>query len=92
MDVRDRGESRTYHLRTMGGRQEIDFIVEGPEGVLGFEVKLSSSIGDRDVQHLHWLKDQLGDDLLDAVVLHTGPEAYRRRDGIAVIPLELLGP
>lgn len=85
-------ESRTYHLRTMGGRQEIPFIVEGPEGVLAFEVKLSSSIGDRDVQHLHWLKGQLGNDLLDAVVLHTGPEAYRRRDGIAVIPLELLGP
>lgn len=38
------------------------------------------------------LREQLGDDYADAAVLHTGPEAYRRQDGIAVIPLGLLGP
>jgi hypothetical protein len=30
-------------------------------------------------------------DLLDAVVLNTGPQAYRRADGIAIVPLALLG-
>jgi len=30
--------------------------------------------------------------MLDAVVISTGPEAYRRRDGIAVVPAAVLGP
>jgi uncharacterized protein len=29
--------------------------------------------------------------LIDAVVVNTGPEAYRRKDGVAVVPLALLG-
>jgi hypothetical protein len=33
-----------------------------------------------------------GADLLDAVVVTTGAEAYRRPDGIAVVPAALLGP
>ena len=35
--------------------------------------------------------DRAGPGLLDAAVITTGPEAYRRRDGIAVIPAALLG-
>lgn len=85
-------DAHLYHLRTAGGRQEIDLIVERDDGVLALETKLSTSVGDRDVRHLLWLRDRLGDDLIDAAVLNTGPEAYRRRDGIAVIPLALLGP
>jgi len=38
------------------------------------------------------LRDQIADDLLDAVILTTGPEACRTVDGIAVVPLALLGP
>lgn len=58
---------------------------------MGVEVKLSRSIDAKDVKHLRWLRDEL-DDCVDLVVLHTGPEAYRRRDGIAVVPVALLGP
>ena len=32
------------------------------------------------------------DKLLDAIVINTGPNAYRRPDGIAVVPLGLLAP
>jgi len=39
-----------------------------------------------------WLRERIGDDLLDAVVINTRPEAYRREDGIAIIPAVLLGP
>lgn len=85
-------EARTGHLRTEGGRHEIDFIVEGGGTVLALEAKLAASVDDRDVRHLRWLGAQLGDDLADAVMLTTGPEAYRRSDGIAVVPLALLGP
>ncbi|MEI6373623.1 MAG: DUF4143 domain-containing protein, partial [Actinomycetes bacterium] len=41
---------------------------------------------------LLWLREQLGDQVVDAAVLTTGEHAYRRRDGIAVVPLGLLGP
>jgi len=30
--------------------------------------------------------------VLDGFVITTGPYAYRRQDGIAVVPLALLGP
>jgi hypothetical protein len=53
---------------------------------------LFGSIEDRDTTHLHWLADQLGDALLDAIIINIGPHAYRRRDGIAVVPLGILGP
>lgn len=86
-------EASVFHLRTKAGRQEIDLIVQRPDGrVLAIEVKLSAPTNDRDVRHLHWLADEIGDDLLDAVVVTAGAHAYRRQDGIAVVPAALLGP
>ena len=58
---------------------------------MAIEVKLARTVTDEPVRHLLWLSERLGDDLLDAVVVTTGPEAYRRRDGIAVVPAALLG-
>lgn len=86
-------EAHVRHLRMLNGRQEIDLIVERDDHrVLAIEVKLSETVTDDDVKHLHWLRGKIGNDLLDAVVLTTGLHAYRRRDGIAVIPAALLGP
>ena len=85
--------ARVGHLRTKGGDHEIDIIVESNDATcVALEVKFSGTIGDADVRHLHWLGEQLGDRLVDKVVLHTGPYAYRRPDGVAVVPLALLGP
>ncbi|MGF1647231.1 MAG: ATP-binding protein [Kineosporiaceae bacterium] len=85
--------ARVSHLRQEAGRREVDLIVEGPGlRVLALEVKLTRSPGDGDVRNLLWLRDQLGDDLLDAVVVTAGPYAYRRPDGVAVVPAALLGP
>jgi predicted AAA+ superfamily ATPase len=96
LDVRvyaQAAEARVGHLRTAGGEHEVDLILERDDGrVIGIEVKLSSAVGDGDVRHLRWLRDQLGPDLLDAVVITTGEYAYRREDGIAVVPAALLGP
>jgi hypothetical protein len=36
--------------------------------------------------------DRIGDDLVDSLVVTTGAEAYRRPDGIGVVPAALLGP
>lgn len=86
-------EANVRHLRSQRGEREIDFIIVGPDGgVVAVEVKLSASVNTDDTKHLVWLKDRLGDQLLDAVVVTTGPEAYRREDGIAVVPAALLGP
>jgi len=49
-------------------------------------------VTDDDVKHLLWLRRVIGADLLDAAVITTGTDAYRRPDGIAVIPAALLGP
>lgn len=86
-------EATTGHFRTHRGEHEIDLIVERRDGrVVACETKLSGAISDADVKQLHWLADRIGADLLDMMVLTTGPEAYRRRDGVAVVPAALLGP
>ena len=82
---------RTSHLRTRNGDHEIDLIVENTAGrVVAIEVKLARDPDDADVRHLHWLGDRIGERLVDKVVVTTGEYAYRRDDGVAVIPLGLL--
>ncbi|MGO9248224.1 MAG: ATP-binding protein [Solirubrobacteraceae bacterium] len=85
-------EARTAHLRTWSGDREIDLIVERGRAILAIEVKLGQTPDERDVRHLRWLQNELGDELTDAIVITTGQAAYRRPDGIAVIPAALLGP
>lgn len=86
-------EARVGHLRTYGGDHEVDLIVERPDGrVVAIEVKLKRTVQDADLRHLKWLREKIGDELLDALVLTTGEHAYRRSDGIGVVPAALLGP
>jgi predicted AAA+ superfamily ATPase len=86
-------EATVKHLRTIRGEHEVDLIVERADGrVVAIEVKLARDARDHDTSHLRWLASRVGDDLLDAVIVTTGPEAYRRKDGIAVVPAALLGP
>jgi predicted AAA+ superfamily ATPase len=96
LDVRvyaQAAEARVGHLRTHGGEHEVDLIVERTDRrVVAIEVKLAHTVRDADVRHLVWLSSQLGDTLLDAVVITTGSDAYRRPDGIGVVPAALLGP
>jgi hypothetical protein len=67
-------------------------VERGDGAIVAIEVKLARTIDDSDVRHLRWLAGQIGNQLLDAVVVTTGPTAYRRADGIAVVPAALLGP
>ena len=85
-------EARVLHLRTKGGEREVDLIIErDDQRVLAVEVKLASAIDSRDVKNLLWLRNKLGKELVDLLVIHTGPAAYRRPDGVGVIPAALLG-
>ncbi len=86
-------EARVGHLRTASGEHEVDLIVEREDRrVIALEVKLTTTVDDADLRHLKWLQGRLGDDVLDMIVITTGSYAYRRLDGIAVVPAALLGP
>lgn len=86
-------EATTSHLRTRNGDHEIDLmVIRGDGRFVAIEVKLSGTVGDRDVRHLRWIAEQFGERVLDAIVLTAGPVAYRRPDGIGVVPLGLLAP
>jgi len=85
--------ARTSHLRTRGGDHEVDAIVARPDHkVVAIEAKLSPMVRPADVAHLNWLADQVPGVVVDKVILTTGDRAFRRADGVAVVPLALLGP
>ncbi len=86
-------EATVHHLRTKDGDHEVDLIVElHDRRFVALEVKLGAVPGTGELRHLKWLSGQLGQDLADAVLITTGAHAYRRQDGIAVVPAALLGP
>lgn len=81
------------YVRTHGGEHEVDGLpVRRDQRCVAYEVKLGRTITADDVRHLHWLRGRLGNQLVDAIVVHTGPAAYRRDDGIGVVPAALLVP
>lgn len=86
-------EATVGHIRTRNGDHEVDLVVIRPDGrVVAIEVKLASAVDRRDGKHLQWLRTLMGNRIADAIIINTGPDAYRRDDGIGVVPLALLGP
>ncbi|MEL4505726.1 hypothetical protein AAEX63_12510 [Luteococcus sp. H138] len=43
------------------------------------------------MKHLLWLKQEDEDRVADLIIVTTGERAYRRTDGVGVVPLTLLG-
>ncbi|MEW6583037.1 MAG: DUF4143 domain-containing protein [Actinomycetota bacterium] len=81
-------EVRLHHLRTEGGRQEVDFILDlGARRVVGVEVKAAAGVEAADARHLAWLRDNLGSDFALGVVLHTGPDVYPLGERIVAAPI-----
>jgi len=88
----DACEGRVFHFRTFEDRQEIDIIVQRPDfRVLAIEVKFSQHVRPDDATSLNWLEAQMPGRVVDKVILNTSDRAYRRKDGVAVVPLALLG-
>jgi len=83
-------DAKLSYLRTRNGDHEIDFIIQRGRKIIAVEVKMSPVVTDADVRHLAWLRTLLGGRLADALVLNAGNIAYRRPDGVAVIPAALL--
>jgi predicted AAA+ superfamily ATPase len=80
------------HLRTQNGRQEVDFVLQRQDGkVVLIEVKWGPHVRDEDLLALTKLRDQLGDLVIDTMVITTGPVAYRTKSGVLIAPLALLG-
>ena len=85
-------EATVGHLRTKSGEHEVNLIVGRAGRAVAIEVKLAQTVADADVRHLRWLAGQMGDELRDAIIVTTGADAYRRADGVGVVPAALLGP
>ncbi|MGH3545488.1 MAG: ATP-binding protein [Mycobacteriales bacterium] len=77
-----------YHLREKSGGREIDLIVEYAGGwVVGIEIKASNAPDRRDARHLAWLREELGDQFIRGIVLHTGRNRWRIDERIEAIPI-----
>jgi len=86
-----RSRPRLHHLRTEGGRHEIDLLAElAGEKIIGFEIKAGSAPDKGDAKHLAWLRDRLDDRFLAGVVFHTGPRAYGLGDRLTAVPISAI--
>jgi predicted AAA+ superfamily ATPase len=83
---------RLFHLRTAGGRHEVDLIAElGGGRVIGVEIKVTAAPDRRsDGKHLSWLRDELQDRFVSGVLFHTGPRLFELDDRIVAAPISVL--
>ena len=80
-------EADVGHLRTRDGDHEVDLVVTREDGaVLAIEVKAAGAVDDGDTKHLQWLRKQMGQRLIDSIIVNTGTAAYRRPDGVGIVP------
>jgi len=83
--------AKLYFAKTQRGEHEVDFIIQKNSKVIACEVKFSPTVAPSDGKHLRWLIDKIGSECCDAMIITAGSVAYRRNDGIAVVPAALLG-
>lgn len=82
---------RLYHLRTKGGRQEVDLLAElGGQRVVGIEVKAHSAPDREAARHLFWLQERLGNKFLAGVLFHTGQRMFQLGERIIAAPIATL--
>jgi len=84
-------DAQVYYLRTASGSREIDLIVEKGRDLVVIETKVGATVSDEEVRHLNWFEEKVGDRVKAKIVLTTGDKAYRRNDGVLVVPAVLLG-
>lgn len=78
----------THHLRTHGGRQEVDAVFDLGRGrAVALEFKAANAVGVADAKHLFTLRTELGERFLAGAVLHTGPDMFELGERIYAVPL-----
>jgi predicted AAA+ superfamily ATPase len=87
-------DASVFYYRERGGELEVDLIVERRDGTwVGIEVKLGGNLVDQAAAALLQLSEKRVTAPAAALVVLTATEyAYRRPDGVLVVPLGLLGP
>ncbi len=79
-----------HHFRDRDG-MEVDLVLEAPDGrVAALEVKASRSPGARDLRPLAWLRDRIGEDFAQGVLLYTGEEVLPFGDRLTAMPISAL--
>lgn len=58
-----------FYYRDRAGA-EVDIIIETPSGVIGVEVKASTSVAPKQFKHLQTLRDRLGEQFIAGIVLN----------------------
>jgi predicted AAA+ superfamily ATPase len=84
-------EARLRHFRTTSGSHEVDFIIEKGKSLVAIEVKLSPTVEGNEVSHLKWLEETFKEYTVTKMIVNTGATAYKRKDGVLVVPAVLLG-
>jgi hypothetical protein len=78
------------HFRDRAGL-EVDLLLEARDGrVAAVEVKASLSPGARDIRALRWLREKLGKDFVNGVLLYTGDEVLPFGDRLTALPVSAL--
>jgi uncharacterized protein len=77
-----------YHYRDQRGREEVDLVIETPDGrVVAIEVKAAQTVNDRDVHHLTRLRDRLGASFVHGFVVYLGQQPLSFGDRLTALPL-----
>jgi hypothetical protein len=84
----DAARPQLFHVRTEGGRREIDALLEYDGGkVFGIEIKATATPRASDARHLMWLADELGDRFAGGLVFHSGPGIIEFERRIRAMPI-----
>lgn len=77
--------AQILYWRTASG-QEVDFVIEYEDRLIGIEVKASGRPSRADARHLRAFRDEYGDVVSGCLLLHGGTETFRLEDRILVTP------
>ncbi len=82
--------ARVYHYRDSTG-PEVDLVLEGSDGkIVAIEVKKTQSISTRDFRWLKLMRDRLGDDFVQGILIYLGRDTLPLSDRLTAIPLSTL--
>ena len=78
-----------HYWRTVNG-EEVDFVIEAGRRLLPIEVKANTRPTYRDAKHLLTFRQEYGNAVHGALVLHTGSEVYWLAEGILAVPWSMV--